>query len=81
MLRFIVVYSLNGEDIVRDSGQFAYLENKSIIIPSGAGNLRLTVQYLLFIGIWQDLILNMNLRSGDKYACFFFNINKRVFSF
>ena len=67
MLRVSLTYSLSGQDIVRETGSFPYLKSGTIITPFGATNLRLTIQYLVFIGIWQDVLLNYNLQSTNKY--------------
>jgi hypothetical protein len=32
-----------------------------------ATNLRLTIQCLVFVGVWQDILLNYHFQSTNKY--------------
>lgn len=66
MVRASLTYSLSGQDIVRETGSFPYLKSGTIVTPFGATNLRLTIQCLVFIGVWQDILLNYNLQSTNK---------------
>lgn len=67
MVQMTLIYNLNGQDYIRSTGPFPFAESRSIVTPFGATNLRLNIQYLIFIGLWQDLIVQ-NLPSTNK--CF-----------
>ncbi len=55
IIRFSIVYSSAGMDLQKSSPEFPMYESHTLITPNGVDDIRLTVQYMVFIGIWKDL--------------------------
>ena len=65
--KFEITYSSAGNEITRHSPEFNLFQTQTLITPNGVNEIRLTVDYMVFLGIWKNLI-NIKLPSTSK--CF-----------
>lgn len=65
--RFFVTYSVNGVDVSRSSGDILIQHSKVILTPVGAQNLRVTIQYMTFPGVYVNLMDHKLLSSSKCY--------------
>ena len=65
--RFEITYSSAGNEITRHSSEFNLFQTRVLITPNGVDKIRLTVQYMVFFGVWKNLFF-YQLPSTSK--CF-----------
>lgn len=61
-------------EITRRSPIFHLFETRSLVTPNGVDNIRLTVEYMAFIGVWRSVFqytLPSTSRCFDVYGTVF----------
>lgn len=72
--RFTLTYNVNNQDIFRTTPSFNMYQTEYLITPNGASNIRLKVQYMVFLGVWKTLFeytLPSTSRCFDLYGTVF----------
>ena len=67
MARFFVTYTANGVKVARGSGDILIQQSKVLLTPVGAQNLRVTIQYMTFPGVYVNLMDHKLLSSSKCY--------------
>ena len=65
--RFTVSYNINGVTVSRTSGDILIQQSKIILTPVGAQNLRVTIQFMTFPGVFVNLMDHLLLSSSKCY--------------
>jgi hypothetical protein len=70
MLRFNIVFSSAGIDVEKSSTEYPMFESQQLMTPNGVNNIRLTVEYLVFIGVWKTLFQQTLPSTSRCYETF-----------